>query len=116
MLNSYLELNSKVIKKTDNSRYGDGNDIRIINLGPIALFSIFKITTSSGKHLEVISHVRIVSLMYKLKTNAKDFYDFSIGFDSRDRRKKELTNNKNVRRKYYLRNITFVIHQQRQLQ
>ena len=27
LLNSYLDLNFEVIKKTDNSRYGNGNDI-----------------------------------------------------------------------------------------
>ena len=63
LLNSYLDLNFEVIKKTDNSRYGNGNDIRLVNLGPIVLFSIFTWTTSSGKHLEGLSHAHIVSLM-----------------------------------------------------
>ena len=62
-LNSYLVLNFEVIKKADNSRYGNGNDIRLVNLGPIALFSKIKLTTSSGKHLENISHAHIFSLM-----------------------------------------------------
>ena len=39
------------------------NDITLVNLGAIALFSILKLTTSSGKHLEDISHAHIVSLM-----------------------------------------------------
>ena len=47
-----------------------GNDIRIHNLGPSVLFSNFKLTTSSGKHLEDISHAHIVFLMYKLITSA----------------------------------------------
>ena len=103
-LNSYLDLNFEVIKKTDNSRYANGNDIRLINLGPIALFSKFKWTTSSGKHLEDVSNAHIVSLMYKLTTNAKDSDDLSSGFDCiRDRREKRLTNNKNVEVKYHLR-------------
>ena len=38
LLNSYLDLNFEVIKKTNNSRYGNGNDIRLLNLGAIALF------------------------------------------------------------------------------
>ena len=62
-LNSYLELNFEVIQKADDSRYGNGNDIRFVNLGPIALFSVFKLTTSTGKHLEDISHAHLVSLM-----------------------------------------------------
>ena len=51
LLISYHEINCEVIKKVDNSRYGNGNDIRLVNLGPIALFSNFKLTMSSGKHL-----------------------------------------------------------------
>ena len=42
LLNSYLDLDFEVIKKGDNSRYGNGNDIRLVNLAPIALFSNFK--------------------------------------------------------------------------
>ena len=36
LLNSYLDLNVEVIKSADNSRYANGNDIRLVNLGPIA--------------------------------------------------------------------------------
>ena len=61
LLKCYLDLNFEVFKKTDDSRYGIGNDIRLVNLGPIALFSNFKLTTNSGKHLEDISHAHIVS-------------------------------------------------------
>ena len=104
VLNSYLDLNFEVIKKVDDSRYGNGNDIRLINLGPIALFTNFKLTTSSGKHLEDISHAHLVSLMYKLKTSSKGSDDLSIGFDrSRARRKDEITTNKNVKGKFHLR-------------
>ena len=31
------------------NRYADGNDIRVVNLDPVGLFSNFKLTTSSGK-------------------------------------------------------------------
>ena len=47
---------------TDN-RYVENSDKRLVNLGPIALFSDYKLTTSSGTHLEVISHAHIVSLV-----------------------------------------------------
>ena len=60
---SYFDLNFEVIRKADNSRYGDGNDLKLVNLGPIALFSSFKLTTSSRKQLEDISHSHIVSLI-----------------------------------------------------
>ena len=87
-----------------NNRYADGNDIRLVNLGPIALISNYKLTTSSGKHLEDVSHAHIVSLMYKLITTAKDMNDLSIGFDrDRTRRRNELTNNKNIKGKYHIR-------------
>ena len=80
LLNSYLDLNFEVVKKTDDSRYGKGNDMRLVNLGPIALFSNFKLTSSSGKDLEDISHAHLVSLMYKLITSSKNSDHLSIGF------------------------------------
>ena len=104
LLNSYLDLNFEVIKIADDSRYGNGNDIRLVNLGPIALFSNSKLTTSSGKHLEDISHAHLVSLMYKLITSSKNSDDLSIGFDrSMARRRDEMTNNKRVKGKYHIR-------------
>ena len=48
LLNSYLELNFDVLHAATNKRYVDANDIRLVKLGPIALFSIYKLTTSSG--------------------------------------------------------------------
>ena len=104
MLNSYIKLNFDVLRADNNNRYVDTNDIRLVNLGPIALFSIYKLTTSSGKHLEEISHAHIVSLMYKLLTSSRDSDDLSIGFDrNRGRRKNELTNNKTIKGKYHIR-------------
>ena len=68
------------------------------------MFSNLKLTTSSGKHLEDISHAHIVSLMYKLLTSSKDSNDLSIGFDySRNRRKDELALNKIIKGKYHVK-------------
>ena len=104
LLNSYLDLNFEVIKKNDDSRYANGKDIRLVNLGLVALFSNFKLTTSSGKHLDDISHAHLVSLMYKLITSSKDSNDLSIGFDySRNRRRDELALNKNIKGKYHVK-------------
>ena len=104
LLNGYLDLSFEVIKKDDNSRYANGNDIRLVNLGPIALFSNFKLTTSIGKHLEDFSHAHLVSLMYKPITSSRDNNDLSIGFDhSRNRRKDELALNKNIKGKYHVK-------------
>ena len=105
LLNSYLELNFDVLHAAaPNNRYADGNDIRLVNLGPIALFSNYKLTTSSGKHLENIDHAHIVSLMYKLLSSSKGSDDLSIGFDrDRARRRNELTINKNIKGKCHIR-------------
>ena len=59
-LNIYLDLQFEVIKKADTSRYGDGNDIRLINLRHIISISNFQLKTSSEKYLEDISHAHIV--------------------------------------------------------
>ena len=63
LLNSYLDLKFDVVHADTNNRYADGNDIRLSNLGPIAMFSNYKLATSSRKHLEDVSHALIVSLM-----------------------------------------------------
>ena len=104
LTNSHLDLKLEVTKKADGSRYGTCNDIRLVSLGPIVLFSIFKLTTSTGKHLEDINHAHLVSLMYKLITSSKGSDDLSIGFDrSSARRREEMTTNKNVNGKFHLR-------------
>ena len=104
LLNSYIELNFDVLQAATSNRYTDASDIRLVNLGPIAFFSNYKQTTSSGKHLEEITHAHFVSLMYKLLTTSKDSEDLSIGFDrNRGRRKNELSNNKSTKGKYHNR-------------
>ena len=104
LINSYLELNFGVLHAATNNRYADGNDIGLVNLGPIALFSNYKLTTSSGKHLENIDCAHIVSLMYKLVTSSRGSDNLSIGFErDRNRRQRELTTNKSQKRKYHVR-------------
>ena len=88
MLNSFLDLNSDALHAATNNRNVDGNDIQLVILDPIALFSNYKLTASSGMHLEDISHSHIISLMYKLITSAKDTNDLSFGFD-RDRGRRQ---------------------------
>ena len=88
---SYLNLNFDVLDAASINRYADDDKIRLVNLGSLALFSIYKLTTSSGKHLEEISQAHIVSLMYKPITSARDTDDLTIRFDrSGDRRQREL--------------------------
>ena len=80
LLNIYLDLSFDIIKKADKSIYGSGIAIRLVNLGLFGLLSIFKLSTSSGKHLEDIIHAYCVSSMYKLITSAKGSDDLSIAF------------------------------------
>ena len=104
LLISYIELNFDVLHAATGNRYSDNDDVRLVNLQPIASFSNYNLTTSSRKHLEEISRAHIVSLLYKLLTTSKDSDDLSIGFDrSRDRRRRELTNKKSIKGKYHLR-------------
>ena len=104
MLNCHLELIFDVLQAVTGIRFADGSDIRLVNLAVIASLSVYNLTTRSGKHLEEIDHAHNVSLMYELLSSSKEYDVLSIGFDrSRDRRKRELTNNKNIKGKYHLR-------------
>ena len=104
LLNCYLDLTFDVLQAASNNRYVDINEKRLVNLGPSDLFSSYKLTTCSGKHLEDFSYAHIVSLKFKLITSAKDTDDLSIGFDrNRDRRQRELTNNKNQKGRNHIR-------------
>ena len=90
LLYSYLDLNFDVVQAATNNRYVNGIDIRLVNLGRIALSSNYKLSTSSGMHLEDIRHSQIVSLMYKLTISAKGSDNLSFGFDrDRNRRQQE---------------------------
>ena len=73
-------------------------------MGLTASLSNFKLTTSSGKHLQDISHAHIVSLVYKLITSAKGIDDLFIGFDTdRAMRRDEADLNDNIKGKCRLR-------------
>ena len=119
-MNSYIELNFDVLHAATGKRYADRADKRLGNLCVIVLFSIYVLTTSSGKHFEEINHAHIVSLTYRLLTSSKASDDLSFGFDrSRDRRKQELTNNKTIKGNYHLKvisrkNFGFAEHQEQQ--
>ena len=45
---SFISVEFEVLKN-DDTRFIDGDEINLVNFGPIALFSEAKLTTSSGK-------------------------------------------------------------------
>ena len=103
-MNCFLELNFDVLHGASNNRYADDNDIRLLSLGPIALFSKYKLATSSGKHLGKIENGHIACLMYKLLTTARGCDDLCIGFGrSPDSKQREIINNKKIKGKYLVR-------------
>ena len=95
-MNSYLDLNFDVLHAATNKRYADCVKRRLVNLGPIALFSNYKLTTNSGKHSEDFSNAHIVSLVYKIITTATRSDDLLIRLNrDRNTSDKELTKNRN---------------------
>ena len=61
--NSYISLEFEVLIN-DDTRFDDGDEINLVNFGPVALFSEAKLTTSSGKHLEKVDNLHPICLMY----------------------------------------------------
>ena len=95
MKDSYQELDFNVTHRAGaHARYADGDHIGLVNLGPIALFNKYRLTSSSGKEIEEIDNAQVVCLMHKLISSNRDSEDSSIGFHrSNAVREKELTNN-----------------------
>ena len=66
---SYLELDFNVTHRVSaHARYADGGHIRLVNLGPIALFNQYRLKSSSGKEIEKIDICHLYSTLYILKT------------------------------------------------
>ena len=59
-MNSNLDFKFEVVKAVDNSRYANDIDVRLVNLGPIDLFSVYRMTKSCGKKLKDNIQARIV--------------------------------------------------------
>ena len=101
--NSYISLEFEVLKN-DDTRYADGDQISLVNFGPVALFSEAKLTTSSGKHLEKLDNLHPISLMYKLLTSNQQTSQLMYGFEeSQATRRQELTNNKTEKGTFFVR-------------
>ena len=100
--NSYISLDFEVLKQ-DDTRDADGDQISLINFGPVALFSEAKLTTSSGKHLEKVDNLHTVKLMNKRLTSGQQTSEFMYGFDeSVTIRRRELTNNKTEKGTFFV--------------
>ena len=86
--NSYISLEFEVVKN-DDTRYVDNDQTALVNFGPVALFSGAKLTTSSGKHLEKVDSLHIISIMHKLLTfqqqTSKEMYGFEYSVKSEDK-------------------------------
>ena len=92
--NSYISLEFEVLKN-DDTIYVDGDQLLVVNFGPVALFSEVRLTTSSGKHLKEVDNLLPTSLMYKLLTSNQQTSQLMYGFEeSQATRRQELTNNK----------------------
>ena len=78
--NSYISLEFEV-HKNDNTRYTNGDEISLVNFGPVALFSEAKLTTFSGKHLEKVDNLHPICLMYKLLTSTQQTSQLMYGFE-----------------------------------
>ena len=101
--NSFISLEFEVLKN-NNTRYADGDEISLVNFGPVALFSEAKLTTSSGKHLEKVDNLHPISLMIKLLTSGSQTSQLLYGFEeSTTIRRQELTNNKIEKGTFFVR-------------
>ena len=94
---SYFELDFNVTHRAGaHNRYADGDHLRLVNLGPIAFFNKYRLTSSSGKQIEEVENAHVICLMHKLLSSGRDSDDLSIGFHrSNGVRERELTNCKN---------------------
>ena len=95
---SFISVEFEVLKN-DDTRYADGDQISLVNFGPIA-----KLTTSSGKHLEKVDNLHPICLMYKLLTSVQQTSQLMYGFEeSTTIRRQELTNNKTEKGTFVVR-------------
>ena len=102
---SDLELDFNVTHRAGaHAPYADGDHIRLVNLGLLALFDKHRLTSSSRKEIEEIDNALVICLMYKLISSSRDSDDLSIVFHQNNgARGKELTNNKTIKGNYHVR-------------
>ena len=102
--NSYMTVDCEVLKHADDTRYVNTDAIGLVNFGPVALFSEAKLTTTSGKHLEKVDNLHVISLMYKLLTSQQQVTELLSGFEESEAiRRLELTNNKTEKGLFFVK-------------
>ena len=105
---SYLELYFKLIHTSaGNTRcYADSELMRLVNLGCIAIYKIYRLTGSgTGKETEEVDKAHLLRLLCKSKSENKDIDDLSIGFHRNiETREKEVNRKKATK-------VGFVEHQ-----
>ena len=102
---NYLDIygNLNLTAGADN-RFLDGDNIRLVNQAPLALFNKYRLTSSSGRELQEVDNAHVFRLMHKLISSIRDSEELSIGFQKNiEARERELTNNKTTKGKYYVR-------------
>ena len=63
---SYLEIETQIVKRADDTLYADNDAIQPNNLYGISLFREMILKSFGTKVLETVDHVYLSSLMYKL--------------------------------------------------
>ena len=78
---SYLDLDFNGTPKFGgHARFANGGYLRLVNLGPIAFFNKYRLTSSSLKEIEENDSVHVICLMYKFITRNTDSDDLSFDF------------------------------------
>ena len=87
---SYLEIDFNVTRRAGAyARYADGEHIRLVNLGPIALFNKYRLTSISGKEIEEKNNAHGVCLMHNLISGSRDSDGYQLVFTEVLRLEKE---------------------------
>ena len=105
MKDSYLELDFNVTHRVGaHARHADGDRLGLVNLGPIALFNKYRLTSSSGKEIDETDNAHVICLMNKLISSSRDSDDLSNGSHrSKEVRERELSNKKITKGNYDVR-------------
>ena len=78
--------------------------MRLVNIGPIASFKKYRLTSSSGKEIEEIDNAHVICLMYNLLSSSRDSDDLLFGFHgSTDAREREVTIMETIKGIYQVR-------------